>query len=221
MHPSQPNSYGEAGASPEGQSPDPVKRTPGRPRAEGHLPVRDLILKTASKLFMEQGYEPVSLNHIAELCGVTKATVYYHFDSKPVLFTAAVTRMLQLAHAGTERYLLQEGSLRDRLLQVAEKRLAMAQHMEFEALMREASHYLDSGQRTAIRKAEQQLHDLLSAHFERAVADGEIKNGNPMLMAHSYTALLMIGNRQAAKHIYASTKELAGQIMDMFWSGVA
>ncbi|QJC53898.1 TetR/AcrR family transcriptional regulator [Paenibacillus albicereus] len=216
-HDSAPGGAGRPG---DGRQ-EPKRRSPGRPRREDRMPVRDEILKTASVLFMEQGYEAVSLSGIAERCGVTKASVYYHFEGKPALFTAAVIRMLQLAFAGTLRVLDQQGkSLRLRLLEVAERRLARIQHIEFEALMREASHYLDEEQRTAIRDAEQELHDLLAVHFGQAIAVGEIRQGNPMLMAHSYTALLMIGNRQAAKSISASPADLAAQIMDMFWTGV-
>lgn len=217
MQPTNPNSNGSARLGSE-----PGKRSPGRPRSEERIPVRELVLHTASSMFMEKGYDAVSLNEIAELCGVTKASVYYHFDSKPALFAAAVSRMLQLARKGTERILLQEGTLRERLLAVAERRLAMTQHLEFETLMREASHYLNEGQRSAIRQAEQGLHDLLCVHFERAGTSGELRQGhNPMLLAHSYTALLMIGNRPAAKRMYSSTDELAKRIMDMFWSGVS
>ncbi|PLT48292.1 Transcriptional regulator, TetR family [Paenibacillus pasadenensis] len=219
---SNPHDSASNGAvRPDGEAREPQRRSPGRPRREDRMPVRDEILKTASVLFMEEGYEAVSLSGIAERCGVTKASVYYHFEGKPALFTAAVIRMLQLALAGTRRVLDQEGkSLRLRLQEVAERRLSRIQHIEFEALMREASHYLDDRQRTAIREAEQELHDLLSLHFARAIADGEIRKGDSMLMAHSYTALLMIGNRQAAKNMYASPSELAGPIMDMFWTGV-
>ena len=202
--------------------PDDHKRSPGRPRAEDSgIPVRDRVLRTASELFMEFGYEAVSLNQIAEQCGVTKASVYYHFSSKPVLFTAAVTAMLRGAKAGTARYLDREGTFRDKLLQIAESRLDRSHHAEFETLMREASHSLAPEQKEAIFQAEAAIHELLAVHFRQAMDQGVLKTGDPLLMVHSYSALLMIGNRKVVQAMYATTHELASQIMDMFWSGVA
>jgi AcrR family transcriptional regulator len=43
---------------------------------------RERILATASELFIEQGYDGTSLREIAERLGVTKAALYYHFQSK-------------------------------------------------------------------------------------------------------------------------------------------
>jgi AcrR family transcriptional regulator len=51
-------------------------------------PKRNAILLAAAELFLEQGYEPVSMDAIAAKADVSKRTVYSYFDSKTVLFTA-------------------------------------------------------------------------------------------------------------------------------------
>jgi AcrR family transcriptional regulator len=43
---------------------------------------RARIQEVALKLFTEQGYEATSLREIAEVLGVTKAALYYHFKTK-------------------------------------------------------------------------------------------------------------------------------------------
>ncbi|HUX49686.1 MAG TPA: TetR/AcrR family transcriptional regulator [Spirochaetia bacterium] len=43
---------------------------------------RERIQETALKLFTEKGYESTSLREIAEVLGVTKAALYYHFKTK-------------------------------------------------------------------------------------------------------------------------------------------
>ena len=56
---------------------------PPRRRAETEGPgTRERILEVALDLFVEQGYEKTSLREIAERVGVTKAALYYHFESK-------------------------------------------------------------------------------------------------------------------------------------------
>lgn len=49
---------------------------------------RDRILAVASELFSEVGYEATSLRQIAERLGVTKAALYYHFQSKEQILHA-------------------------------------------------------------------------------------------------------------------------------------
>lgn len=49
---------------------------------------RDRIVNAAARLFYGQGIRTVSVDAIAEKAGVTKRTLYYHFDSKDDLITA-------------------------------------------------------------------------------------------------------------------------------------
>lgn len=43
---------------------------------------RERILDAALGLFAEKGYEATSMREISEQLGITKAALYYHFDSK-------------------------------------------------------------------------------------------------------------------------------------------
>jgi AcrR family transcriptional regulator len=47
-----------------------------------HSRTRQRIQSVALELFAEQGYDKTSLREIAERLGVTKAALYYHFNSK-------------------------------------------------------------------------------------------------------------------------------------------
>ena len=51
-------------------------------------PTRDRIVQAAVELFYSDGIRDVSLDAVAEKAGVTKRTLYYHFDSKDALVTA-------------------------------------------------------------------------------------------------------------------------------------
>lgn len=51
-------------------------------------PTRNNIVKAAAKLFYSEGIRSVSLDAVAEKAGVTKRTIYYHFDSKDDLVAA-------------------------------------------------------------------------------------------------------------------------------------
>ena len=59
----------------------------GRPK---DLQKRRAILDAATQLFLELGYEGSSMDKIAKLAGVSKLTVYNHFQDKEHLFGAAI-----------------------------------------------------------------------------------------------------------------------------------
>jgi len=51
---------------------------------------RGQIIEAAGMLFVEHGFEKVSMEGIAKSAGVSKQTVYSHFGNKQQLFTAAI-----------------------------------------------------------------------------------------------------------------------------------
>ena len=76
----------------------------GRPK---DLAKRQMILDAAKSLFLKQGFHGSTMNQIAQEAGVTKLTVYNHFQDKANLFTCAIeqtceesirTRAIHLQH---------------------------------------------------------------------------------------------------------------------------
>src|SRR5688572_23502684 len=103
------------------------KRAPGRPKAtDAQMPLRAKILSTASQMFMEHGYEPVSLNMIAESAGVTKASLYYYFPNKAALFTTAIAEMMKRISSATAKILDQPGDLRTRIEHLAIRKMSQS-----------------------------------------------------------------------------------------------
>lgn len=66
------------------------------------------ILKTAQKLFMEQGYGEVSMDALAEAVPVSKRTLYNHFHDKKALFSAVMQSRCLFISGSIEHILLQE-----------------------------------------------------------------------------------------------------------------
>ncbi|RKG30994.1 TetR/AcrR family transcriptional regulator [Acinetobacter guerrae] len=64
-----------------------MQNTIGRPK---DLEKRARILEAAKALFLKLGYHGSSMNQIAKDAGVTKLTVYNHFQDKESLFTCAI-----------------------------------------------------------------------------------------------------------------------------------
>lgn len=60
----------------------------GRPK---DLEKRARVLQAAKAIFLKSGYHGTSMNQIAQEAGVTKLTVYNHFQDKANLFICAIT----------------------------------------------------------------------------------------------------------------------------------
>jgi len=65
---------------------------------EGQLEIqeaREKILATATDLFAKQGYDSTSLSQVAREAKVSKALIFWHFDSKDELYRSALRRTLE------------------------------------------------------------------------------------------------------------------------------
>jgi len=88
--------------------PRPPRGTVGKPR-------REEILDEATRLFAERGYEGASMADLAEAVGMRKASLFYHFASKEVLYAAVFERLLAAFGATVASATLTEGTFEDRL----------------------------------------------------------------------------------------------------------
>jgi TetR/AcrR family transcriptional repressor of mexJK operon len=96
----------------------PVNPRPaqGRPK---DLEKRSAILEAAKNLFVERGFEATSMDAVAAHAGVSKLTVYSHFQDKSALFVEAVKCKCeeQLPHELFEGRL--DGNIEDHLRRIA------------------------------------------------------------------------------------------------------
>ncbi|WP_217427996.1 TetR/AcrR family transcriptional regulator [Microlunatus speluncae] len=70
---------------------EPRKR--GRPTGAERERRRDELLDAAVRLFVERGFQGVSLDDIAAAARVTKRTIYAYFGDRSEIFVAAVERL--------------------------------------------------------------------------------------------------------------------------------
>ncbi|WP_445492673.1 TetR/AcrR family transcriptional regulator [Niallia sp. 03133] len=76
------------------------------------------IVKSATKLFKEQGYLSISVQDIANDCGIAKGSIYKYFSSKESLFSEVFDQCQNMYFVGIKEINLQKGlSLREKFLQ--------------------------------------------------------------------------------------------------------
>lgn len=201
-------------------SDEQIKRKPGRPKGTGSIQTMQHILRTAAQQFMEQGFEKVSLEGVAQACGITKASVYYYFNNKGILFTECLLFVLKIAHDQTAKIINGDGTLQERLQQVAIGHMRNT-HVEFETMMREASPSLSEEQIQKIRESELALHLLMADVFQKAMDKGEIVASDPLLLAHVFTAMLTVKNRSEIINKEKPVVQAAAEIIEILWKGLS
>ena len=96
-----------------------IATPPGTP-AEHDEHVRTRLLHAAVRVFDRKGYAAASVREVAEMAGVTKPAVYYHFGSKEGLLIS----ILQQAEAEVARTIARSvarpGTARDRIIGLCE-----------------------------------------------------------------------------------------------------
>ena len=73
-------------------------------------PARERILEATTTLLLDRGYGATSVDEICRAAGVTKGGLFYHFDSKETLVSAAVERFFAALVAAGEAARADTGS---------------------------------------------------------------------------------------------------------------
>ena len=78
--------------------------------AKDHDEKRKQILKSAAKVFADQGFDRASMSLLARECGISKANIYHYYDSKDaLLFDILDTYEAGMVLTGSEVKSLREG----------------------------------------------------------------------------------------------------------------
>lgn len=164
--------------------------SPGRPK---DMAKRAAILDAAERMFLQHGYEGVSMDQIAAEAGVSKLTVYSHFGDKDALFAEA-------ARSYCERQMPTSAfdpdptvPLRDRLMTLGRAFFSMISSPQAVAGHR----MLCTPQMIEKRLAQlfwesgpQRVQDKFSALLERRIAAGDLEIDDVPLASAQFFALL-------------------------------
>lgn len=154
---------------------------------------RQQILLGARQVFSELGFERASVDLIASRAGVSKATVYNHFEDKKALFVAAATLEADQMREGLRACLrMQTGDVEQVLQAIGEKVMTLSLSPGVIALYRhvipEAIRFPDIGQ-MIFDSGPRVLYDAIGAHLERWDRSGALRIDDTRAAAVEFLAL--------------------------------
>lgn len=204
---------------------DGSPRRPGRPRSAR---ADQAIVKATLELLVEQGYQGMSIEEVAERAGVGKATIYRRFPSKEDLVGSALNK-LATKHHGPEE-IPHTGSLYDDILNVMDaRRLQVNQSIwpMFCRIIGEAMstpEFLDVYRRQMIEPRMAILEKKIKEAQERGEIEPHISPKLILdLVAGFVLARVLFTQSQRDQGLNApiATTEEARQILDILFFGIA
>jgi TetR/AcrR family transcriptional regulator len=163
---------------------------PTRTQAERADHTRARIIDAATREFASSGLAGARTERIAEAAGVNKALLYYYFQGKEALYTAAIESVAEQMAAASMRVLTLECSPGERLVRSA------LQHFDriysqpvFQNLMQQEMIRLRKGESTAmhplIQKLFRPMGDKMVSLAEEGIRTGELIKTDPSHLGYA------------------------------------
>jgi TetR/AcrR family transcriptional regulator, mexJK operon transcriptional repressor len=147
----------------------------------------EAILEAAGQLFREHGYGAVSMDQIAREAGVSKATVYAHFESKDRLFAAMVHNACRVYAEGLMPAVTEMEDVREALTQICREieRFLLAPKTLgiYRVIIAEGPRFPELVQ-AFVEAGPLPFRKMLAEFFEANNRRGTLKVPNPRLAAH-------------------------------------
>lgn len=180
------------------------------------------IIAAAQSLIRDRGYHAVSMDDLAEVVGISKATLYQHFPSKDELVRTMLAQQIDRLIVHLER--AQHGPASPGA------RLATALTLVVEIRFGESGSDLGVddtqlhrlfNERPEFAQRQQRLGELMAALIEQAKANGEIAAAvaTPILIASFFALATSRHFQPLVDHGCLTVEDLAAQLQALFFQG--
>lgn len=152
-----------------------------------------LILAAARKLFVEQGFDAISMDMVAREATVSKATLYAHFASKERLFTAVVADEAERISDSIWPLAPTNVDVSEVLRHVARNFVDIfltERAVVFQRAILSVVPRLPSIGVTIYEAGPKALTERLAQYLAQAHAEGRLKIANPMLAATQFLGVV-------------------------------
>ncbi len=155
---------------------------------------QDDILNVARQLFLERGYDAVSLDNILEQVGGSKTTLYSYYGGKEGLFAATVAKVCEDKLGPLLAMDMADLDPKTALNAVGQQFLRIISDPEgrafFRAMISEAQRFPELAS-TFFASGPERMIRLLRRKIEQWQSQGLLRKGNPETMASQFLGLMM------------------------------
>ena len=204
------------------ESPNPAA-LPAAALPEQDEHVRTRLLNAAVRVFDRKGYAAASVREVAELAGVTKPALYYHFGSKEGLLLAILRQAEAQVVSAMDRALARTGTARGRILDLCADVYALFGENVSVARVAHAV-FLgppDGAPPFDVAVFEARLREAIERIASDGIASGELRNVPPTDLALAVMGILEgCNDRQLHPAFEPVGVDGVRRLMDLLFDGV-
>lgn len=170
----------------------------GRPKSEEK---KQQIFKAAVDLFLDKGFDGTSMDEVAERAGVSKQTVYSHFNSKEDLFSHCISHKC-ISYEMSPEFIDPEEPCEDMLRRTAHRFSRLLLSPEAIRVKRICCANAESQPRLSqlfFDAGPQRMMDLLTTYLADQVRRGRLAIDEPDVAARQF--LFMIQGEAQTRHL--------------------
>ena len=131
------------------------------------------LLRAATRLFAEQGFETTSVQQIVDAAGVTKGAMYHYFGSKDDLLYEIYARVLRVQQARMEQAADSSAPVEERLHAVAADVVATtAANLDDTKIFFRSMHLLSPEKQAEVRAERRRYHERVRRLIEEGQESG-------------------------------------------------
>ncbi len=155
------------------------------------LSSRERIVEIARRLFIEEGYLGVSMQQIADIAGLRKASLYHHFRSKDSLFADVMAEMMDRILLEFAEVDLDDGPIEEQLRQIALINFRRFDQPEIHRLAMDFFKHVPESEHTEVHERLRGMQRVFTEIFERAIERGELRAVEPHYAATLFFHMMM------------------------------
>ena len=148
------------------------------------------IFETSMKLFAEKGYDATSIEEITATVGVAKGTLYYHFSSKEEIFNFLIEEGIKLLQNSVDIKTAKLENYVDKIKAVVLIQIKIVNKYEDFITILLGQFYGKEARNKMCQKHIYEYIEKIERIVEQGIKAGQIKQGNPKVIASEIYALI-------------------------------
>jgi len=180
------------------------------------------ILESAARVICARGYDGASMQEIAEACGMTKAGLYHHIETKEKLLLAIMNYGMDLFEKQVISQVIDIADPLERLKACMVKNIKLVtsgSSKEVTIILHEHN-TLTGHARKEINARKKKYVRFLEAAVTEGIKRGQIRRVNPTLAAFSFLGTVLWTYKWFRHEGELSEEQVANGMVDLFFRGL-
>jgi AcrR family transcriptional regulator len=190
---------------------EPAAKTVGK---ASRPPVKERLLRVATRLFARHGFEGTSVQDIVDAAGVTKGAMYHYYDSKDDLLYEVYQKLLTMQTSQLEAIAAGPGTPEERLRAAAVDVVRTSlDNLDDMIVFFRSLHMLPADKQAQVRAERRNYQEKFRALVDEGVAAGTFRSDVPSdIVVHYFLSVV----NQLGSWYHPEGSLSPGQVGDLF-----